>query len=305
MIRYRDNRIHLARHEGEIYGAIRSAIRDDSRRNHGFLGDLQVDEQVRDQGLEERLIEAGEQRLFEEEDCTRIDAVMEDGEGWTRYFAEQGFWSSRKTVDMGWDLTSLCPVDLPDLDEVDIERTRDPALDELEDFILDSYQPYWRFWKEYKQDMRWIRVEYGEDEEAPESDEIREEMRRRVRERLDEFDRDEDQVFFLARRDGELIAVCDALDSDRGDTFEWGMMAEYDYGVKNLGSALVGRALNWLHDRGHETARIKTTSGLDDFDPTVYLYTAANNAQILGEYVNCAKLATGEEPEGDVPDDTI
>jgi len=296
MIDYDRNQIHLAEREGEILGAIRSALRVDDRRRHGFLGDLQIEEENRHRGLEELLIRAGETRLFEEEGVRRIDAVMEDGEGWTQYFFRRGFWSSRKTVDLAWDLSRAAPFEAPDPEGVTLSETRRPDLEELESFILRSYQPYWRFWKEYKQDMRWIRVEYGEDEDAPASEEIREEMRARVRRRLRGFDGDHDQVLFVARSGGEIIAACDALDRPRGDTFEWGMMAEYNYGVKNLGTALVGRALNWLADRGHDVARVKTTSGLDDYDPTVYLYTVSSGARILAEYVNCTKLASGEVP---------
>ncbi len=305
MIEYKDHRVHLAGINGEIYGAIRSALRDDSRRRHGFLGDLQVEEENRGQGLEELLIEAGERRLFEDENCTRIDAIMKDGEGWTRHFVNCDFWTSRKTVDIAWNLDELAPFEIPSLSEVTVEEIRSPDVEKMTNFILDSYQPYWRFWKEYKDDMRWIRVEYGEDEEPPESEEIREEMHDRVRKKLNSFNTDRDQVFYLARRDGDIIAACDALDRQEGDTFEWGMLAVYDYGVKELGSALVGRSLNWLAEREHSVARIKTTSGLDDYDPTVYLYTAANQAQIVDEYVNCTKLETGDEPDEEVSDATF
>ncbi len=298
MIDYHRNRVHLACRGEDILGAIRSAVRVDDRRDHGFLGDLQIEEENRHRGLEERLIRAGERRLFEEEGVRRIDAVMEDGEGWTQYFFRCGFWSSRKTVDLAWNLRENAPMELPDPDGVTLESTRAPDRDELTSFILESYQPYWRFWKEYKEDMRWIRVEYGGDPDPPESEELREEMRQRVRERLAGFDESHDQVFFLARDgDGEIVAACDALDRPEGDTFEWGMLAEYNYGVKKLGTALVGRALNWLHDRGRDVARIKTTSGLDDYDPTVYLYTVSGGATIVREYVNCTKLASGERPD--------
>lgn len=299
MVDYDRNRVHLARRGEDILGAIRSALRVDDRRRHGFLGDLQIEEENRHRGLEERLIRAGERRLFEEEGVRRIDAVMEDGEGWTQYFFRCGFWSSRKTVDMAWNLAELAPMEVPDPEGVTLEATRRPNLDELADFILRSYQPYWRFWKEYKEDMRWIRVEYGEDLEPPESEDLRREMRRRVHDRLEGFNANHDQIMYLAREktEGNIVAACDALDQPDGDTFEWGMMAEYNYGVKNLGTALVGRALNWLHERDHEVARIKTTSGLDDYDPTVYLYTVSGGAQIVGEYVNCTKLASGERPE--------
>lgn len=304
MIAYDDNRIHLARMNGEIYGAIRSALRDDPQRRHGFIGDLQVEENNRGEGLEELLIRAAEKRLFEEE-CTRIDAVMKDGEGWTRHYAERGFWTSRKTVDLAWDLDELTPVDVPEVSGATISKVRSFDVEKMTDFIVDSYQPYWRFWKEYKEDVRWVRVEYGEDDNPPESEELRVEMRARVREKLETFNAENDQVFFVARQDGEIIAACDALDSPDGDTFEWGMLAVYDYGIKNLGSALVGHALNWLTDRNHEYARIKTTSGLDDYDPTVYLYTASTGGRIVGEYVNCTKLRTGEQPNDDVPDATF
>lgn len=300
MIAYGNNRVHLAKIDGEIYGAIRSARREDPRRQHGFIGDLQVEENNRGQGIEQRLIRDAENRLFEEE-CTRIDAVMKDGEGWTRHYTECGFWTSRKTVDLAWDLDELGAIEIPEISDATIETARSIDVQEMTDFVLESYQPYWRFWKEHRDDMRWVRVEYGE-YNAPESEELRDEMRARVQEKLATFNSENDQVFFIARKDGDIIAACDALDATEGETFEWGMLAVYDYGIKNLGSALVGRSLDWLNGRGHDYARITTTSGLDDYDPTVYLYTASNRAHIVDEYVNCTKLHSGEQPDDDVPD---
>src|SRR5688500_8677718 len=68
-----------------VLGAIRLAMREQPSRPHGLITDLIVDDDRRETGLPERLIEAAETRL-KERGAEKIDAVVVDGKGWASYF---------------------------------------------------------------------------------------------------------------------------------------------------------------------------------------------------------------------------
>ena len=155
--------------------------------------------------------------------------------------------------------------------------------------MLTSYQPYWRWWKEYKEDTRWHRVEYPAEPEAPPSAELAQEMRARVAERVAAFGKAAPQTLYAARLEGEIVGLCDAKAIADDITFDWGLLVRRDYGGRRIGSALLGHALHWLKAQGLETARIVTTSGLDDYDPTVYLYAFSHGGAIRAEYLNLVK----------------
>ena len=97
-------------------------------------------------------------------------------------------------------------------------------------------------------------------------------------------------TFFLAYQDGELIGLCDAKDAPEGeDTFDWCVLVSRHFGGKGVGSTLLDHALTWLHSRGRRYAEYTSTSGLDDYDPLIYLSTIATGAQIRGEFLNLVK----------------
>jgi GNAT superfamily N-acetyltransferase len=287
LLPYGPSAVLLAKEDGRLLGAVRCAMRDDPWRKHGLIADLQVDDERRDVGLEERLIDAAEQRL-KARGARKIDAVILDGRGWAPYFYRLGYWASRKTVVMEWDLTQLGP--MQDSPEYSIERPERIDVEEMTQVVLESYQPYWRWWREHREDQRWFRVEFPADEVPPlESAELEREMRQRVIARVERFSGDPNRTFFLARRNGRPVGLCDAIRRSDGDQLEFGVLVLRDFGGKRLGSALLGRALHWLREGGLERARVTTTSGLDDYDPTVYLYNLSYGAQMVAEFVDLVK----------------
>ncbi len=88
----------------------------------------------------------------------------------------------------------------------------------------------------------------------------------------------------IARRSGKIVGLCD-VKADADDSMDWGVLISRDVGGWQIGSALLGPALTWLLDQGLKTAQVTTTSGLDDYDPTVYLYVLSGGAQIRGEFL--------------------
>lgn len=286
LLRYGQNVVLLARREAQLLGAIRCALRVDPWRRHGLIADLQVDEACRDQGVEERLITAAEDRL-RVAGVTKIDAIIRDGKGWAPYFYRTGYWASRKTVLMQWDLTRLEPP--TNTSGAHIAMIDRPDVGEISRLILASYQPYWRPWREHRDDLRWERVEFPADTPPLESAELEREMQARVAGWVAAIRADPAHALFVAYRDGVPVGLCDAIRRAEGDQLQFGVVMLREHGGRGLGTALLGHALHWLRDGGLTTARITTTSGLDDYDPTVYLYNLAYHAQITAEFINLVK----------------
>ncbi len=286
LLTYGPSDILLAKDGGAIAGAVRLALREDARRRHGLIADLTAHEDYARQGLEDALIAAAEERL-KSRGVTKIDAVVRDGEGATVPFYERGYWAARKMVLLTWDLNSLDDLETSPAFTIEEQPAPEPGF--LTDFALNSYQPYWRWWKEYKEDTRWHRVEYPAEPEAPPSAALAQEMRARVEARAAAFGTTAPQTLFAARIDGEAVALCDAKAAADDITFDWGLLVRRDFGGRRIGSALLGHALHWLKAQGLASARIVTTSGLDDYDPTVYLYAAAHGGVIRAEYLNLVK----------------
>jgi hypothetical protein len=64
---------------------------------------------------------------------------------------------------------------------------------------------------------------------------------------------------------------------------------------RGLGSSLLGSALRWLRDeRGRTHAEYTSTSGLDDYDPLIYLSTVGTGAFMKGEFLDCVKTQFGD-----------
>ena len=289
LLSYGPSRVLIAQNKaGEIVGAVRLALRDDPWRRHGLIADLQVDQEWRDRGIEEQLIQEAEERL-KQDGVTKIDALIADGQGWAGYFYRLGFWPSRKTIVVTWDLASLAP--MTDSPEFTIEQIDTPEIEPVTDFVLASYQPYWRWWKEQKEDKKWFRAEFPAEVEPPDSEDLAREMRERVRAAVQQIAERPDHALFLATRDGRPVGLCDANAGalPEEENFSFGVLVLRDFGGKRLGSSLLGRALYWLREQGCSRAQLMTTSGLDDYDPTVYLYNLSYQGQIVGEYVDLVK----------------
>ena len=282
----------------EVAGAIRVAMRERPTRPHGLIADLTVDDALRESGLPEALIAAAEERL-KAQGAEKLDAVTVDGKGWAPYYFRRGFWSSRRMVVLTWDLERRNPVERnPDL-RIEQVGAPDPQL--IARFALGSYQPYFRWWKETAEDQKWDRVDLQHEDEAA-ADSGGAPSRRDAYSRAPEAIRghaldlvtraaaSDAHTFFLAYQDGELIGLCDAKDAPEGeDTFDWCVLVSRHFGGKALGSTLLDHALTWLRSRGRRYAEYTSTSGLDDYDPLIYLSTVATGAQIRGEFLNLVK----------------
>jgi predicted N-acetyltransferase YhbS len=271
----------------DVAGAIRLAMRERPKRPHGLLADLVVDDALANSDLPERLIEAGEARL-KELGAEKIDAVIVDGRGLASYFYRRGFWSSRRMVVLTWDLANRKPIETSG--DFEIRQVDRPDPEQTARFIVNSYQPYYRWWKEAREDQKWDRVELQPEERDDLYERAQAEIRQRVSEAVAAAGRDAPQTYFFAYKGGELVGVCDAKDAPEGqDTFDWCALVAREYGGRGLGSALLGAALDWLQARGRTTAEYTATSGLDDYDPLIYLSTVATGAQIRGEFLDLVK----------------
>ncbi|MGH2355850.1 MAG: GNAT family N-acetyltransferase [Chloroflexota bacterium] len=270
-----------------VLGAVRLAMRERPQRPHGLITDLLVDDALRETGLPERLIDAAEARL-KARGAQKIDGVIVDGQGWASYFYRQGFWSSRRTVVLAWDLNHRKEIERsPDFEVRQVDR---PDPEETARFIVNSYQPYFRWWKEPREDQKWLRVELQPEDRLDQFERASAEVRERVVDAVRRAGQDAPQTYLLAYRDGTLVGLCDAKDAPEGqDTFEWCVLVAREYGGRHLGSTLLDHALGWLHQRGRAAAEYTSTSGLDDYDPLIYLATVTSGAQIRGEFLNLVK----------------
>ena len=297
---YGPSEILVARAPGavadSVSGAVRLAMRESPARPHGLIADLTVDEELRESGLPEQLIAAAEERL-KARGAQKIDAVTVDGKGWAPYYFRRGFGSSRRMVVLTWDLEQRNPVERNG--DLRIEQVNSPDPELIARFALGSYQPYFRWWKETAEDQKWDRVELQPEDdvtaEAPAKpadpfDRAPEAIRRHALDLVARAGADPAHTFFLAYQDGELIGLCDAKDAPEGeDTFDWCVLVSRNFGGKGVGSTLLDHALTWLHGRGRRYAEYTSTSGLDDYDPLIYLSTVATGAQIRGEFLNLVK----------------
>lgn len=271
----------------QVVGAVRLAMRERPAKPHGLITDLTVDQDLRDFGLPEQLLAAAEQRLIQR-GAQKIDAVAIDGKGWASSYYRLGFWSSRRTVVLTWDLENRNAVERsPDLRIEQIDRP-DPEL--VARFALNSYQPYFRWWKESRDDQKWDRVELQPDEKQDSYTRASQEIRQCALELAAGSGSDIPRTYFLAYQNDELVGLCDAKDApENEDTFDWCVLVSRHFGGKSLGSTLLDHALSWLQSRGRRHAEYTSTSGLDDYDPLIYLSTVATGAQIRGEFLNLVK----------------
>jgi GNAT superfamily N-acetyltransferase len=273
----------------EVLGAVRLALREEPARPHGLITDLVVDDDLRESGLPERLIAAAEGRL-KARGAQKVDAVIVDGKGWASYFYRQGYWSSRRTVVLAWDLPNRKPIARSE--DFEVRQVDRPDPEETARFIVNSYQPYFRWWKEPREDQKWFRVELQAEDLEDQYKRASAEIRQRVVERVRRAGEKAPQTYFLAYREGQLVGLCDAVatpEGGDGDTFEWCVLVAREYGGRQLGSTLFDHALEWLQGQGRRTAEYTSTSGLDDYDPLIYLATVAAGGAIRGEFLNLVK----------------
>lgn len=285
---YGPSRVFVLRQDQDnnsgVFGAVRIAMRAHDAVRHGLITDLTLEDE-NNPSLARALIERAEAEL-KAQGATKIDAVVLDGKNRTRPFQDAGYWPQRKTVVIEWDLATL-PVSEP-LDGVEYEETDMPPAEEAADFILSSYQPYWRWWKNDLSDRPWERIDYPA--AAPDKAEKENIKRNRaaVIAMLRQFNGHIPQRMIIARREGMIIGLCDAkMDDD--EQFDWGVLMLRDHPGVGFGKSLLMPMLHWLKEQGRAKAEITTTSGMDDFDPTVYLYVQSCGGKIRGEFLNLVR----------------
>ena len=85
------------------------------------------------------------------------------------------------------------------------------------------------------------------------------------------------KTFFVAYDGEKAIGMVDA-------NLEIGVVIRKGYGGEGLGTGLLRRVLDNLKRKGKEKVTTLATSGLDDYDPQIYLYTM-NGGKIVREYI--------------------
>jgi RimJ/RimL family protein N-acetyltransferase len=261
-------------------------LRDHAELKHGLIADLSINPTYAKESIDlsQALITHAEAHLAKQS-VTKIDAIVLDGYKLTEPFLKAGYWASRKTVTLEWDLTSLEAFEPQNEVEITLMDTFD--IEEVTDFILNSYQPYYQWWKDDREDRLWERIDYP----AADPDEVEKKNLAANRERivamLQEFNQNTPQRWVMARQNGKLVALCDIKISE-DENFDWGILITRNHPGKGVARHMLFTALHWLKSQGAKKALVTTTSGMDDFDPTVYLYTLSG-ATILGEFLNCVK----------------
>ncbi len=265
LLDYGSSKILVAQKGSTVLGGVRVAKQVDA--SAGILTDLVADDDI----VAARLIGRGEKHL-KGVGVKKVHGVVLDGRGMVRYFYRTGYKPVRRTVRLVWDLALLTVSVEEDADvPFRIVRVRKPDVTPLASFIASSYQPYWTWWKEC-----------GNPQEAIEN-----------RLRLSSA---ENACFWLAYHKEKLVGVADALvpgssdSSHPPDTFQWGIALSKDHPGGKIGSALLVPALQWLKEKGLQKSQLTVTSGLDDYDPVVYLATLSTGAVIESEFIVLQKI---------------
>lgn len=284
----------------ELLGVIRYARRINTGLAHGVLADLHLQTELSPELAKKtasELIATAEKNLRNPQTdghvgVTKIDAVVIDGSKLTQHFIDNGYWASRKMVVVEWDLKTIqAPTQM---EGISLTLELQPNVNELADFILSSYQPYWRWWKNDAFDRLWDRVDYPDVTTDQVEVETAEHNREHVQNMLENGIAEAltgEHIFAIARRDGKIIGMCDAkIPAENGDDCsDWGVLMQREHPGRGFGNLLLFSALQWLKSKGQFTATITTTSGLDDYDPTVYLYVQSCGGKIKGEFNNLVK----------------
>lgn len=279
----------------ELLGVVRFANRINTPLAHGLITDLHLDDQLLSEAERKKiaaeLIAAAEKTLIES-DVTKIDAVVIDGSKLAQHFIDVGYWASRKMVTIEWDLTNIKMTE--QLEGITLSLEVQPNVNELAEFIISSYQPYWRWWKDDAFDRLWDRVDYPDYTPDQVSIETSEHNREQIMNMLEDGIAEAltgRHIFAIARRDNKIIGMCDAkiVEDPLDDVSDWGVLMQREHPGKGFGQLLLLSCLNWLKSKGVSSACSTTTSGLDDYDPTVYLYVQSCGGKMKGEFNNLVK----------------
>lgn len=250
LLLYGPSTIFVASSGKKVLGGVRVAARVDNVAA-GIITDLVV----QNEDVGSSLIKHAESHL-RGRGITYVNSVVLDGRGLVRYFYREGYEPKRRTVCMVWDLDKLPePEHNPAFEIVRITKV---DTIKVARFIASSYQPYWVFWKEAKNPFK------------------------AVLERLATESNQKGHAFWAAYYKRKMVGFVDANDSG---TFSWGVLLARDHPGKKIGCTLLVTALSWLKEHGITRAKFTVTSGLDDYDPVVYVATLSTGAIIGNEYV--------------------
>lgn len=215
----------------------------------GISTDKKSDGLITDLWGGEEMIKAAEKEL-KKNGVKKVDAYYLDGPGKLSHYHSLGYVPERRTVEIEWDLKKF-PIhnfQFPIKFKILIYKKKD--MKEIEELFEDSFQPYWVAWKDgVINSYKWLRMV--------------------------------NKSWFVAYKDGRAIGC---VDSD----LEFGVVIRKGFGGEGLGSALLNHALSSLKKKGRKKVTTLATSGLDDYDPQIYLYTM-NGGKIIREYINLQK----------------
>lgn len=272
LLEYKDHEILVALEGEEVIGSVRLALRTVSLKS-GLITDLGVDKKHQNRGLEEKLVKSAEVRLKELK-VKEVDGVCRDGIGHVRYFYRSGYKPFRRTVFVEWDLAQLLNLEVSNEYLVKVHLRSDRmGSSEVEEVILNSLQPYWTPWK----DPSFIRQPM---------DFAGQEKQKRLKEKLDELFKDKTYRVFIAYQNGKALGLVDARKNQSNLVF--GVAIRKDFKGRRLGSTLLCKALGYLKKLDLKKAAAISTSGLDDYDPQIYLYTLSGG-KIVKEYIDLKK----------------
>lgn len=259
LLEYENCRILVATQDNQVLGSIRVATGVGDTTS-GLVTDLVVGRDFSGKGLEEELIKKAEEKLTEL-GVKEVDGVCIDGINHVRYFYRAGYKPFRRTVFINWKL--LSGVELEVNSEFEIKEFGElaPSLPEL---VINSLQPYWKSWK----------VNY-----RPEIDSVTALFK--------QYFSDKTYRVFVAYHGKEAVGLVDA--SREAPNLLFGVCIRRDFGGRKLGSTLLNQTLAYLKNLGLKEASTIATSGLDDYDPQIYLYTLSAGGSIDKEFIDLTK----------------
>ncbi|MGC8766298.1 MAG: hypothetical protein ACP5QP_01170 [Brevinematia bacterium] len=304
---YKESKLFIVKVNDKDVGAVRVAIRDDKVHKEGLISDLSFSDHEILSKVGSDVIKFAESYLLSL-GINKIEAIVEEGKKLNYIFYDNGYWPSWKPVVISWDLENL-NLDTPkDIDfnsyQFDIIHSKDfteDFIEEISKFVFDSYQPYFRWWREYKNDYRWWRTNYDDGSLPQLEDYLKEEMIGRIRDYLLEI-KNKNSIIVRGFIDGKLEGICDAIVDEKEENMVIGVAVSKKLKAKNFGSILLINALKFLKDNGVKQPIVITTSGLDDYDPTVYLYTLAGKGQIVKEYTVLIKRKFSDSSTNEIID---
>ncbi|OGY28137.1 MAG: hypothetical protein A3F33_01630 [Candidatus Woykebacteria bacterium RIFCSPHIGHO2_12_FULL_43_10] len=261
LLEYVNSRILVSLGGGSVVGSVRIAEQVGSPIK-GLITDLMVDKSHGQNGVEEELIKSAEKKLGEL-GVKEIDGLCLDGVSQVRYYYRLGFKPFRRTVSITWDLTKESVKEVnPEYEMREFQEFKE----EFAEVIVNSLQPYWTPWKE------------GADKKNQEA---------RIKKQLEELFVDKSYRVFAAFQDGQMVGLVDACLSEPNLVF--GVCVRRDFGGRKLGSTLLKASLSYLREQGLKMAKTLATSGLDDYDPQIYLYTLSAGGKMEKEYIDLRK----------------